>query len=71
MKKLRKEAAKDRYLTRSDRSREPQERFGKIYSHAAQSKITENFIETENFEIAIKSEQKDKWLDAMKAEMEN
>ena len=33
-KKLRKEAAQDEELKRSDRSSAPQERFGKSYSHA-------------------------------------
>ena len=33
MKRLRKEAAQDRELKRSDRSRAPPERFGKGYSH--------------------------------------
>ena len=34
MKRLRKEAAQDRKLKRSDRSRAPPERSGKSYSHA-------------------------------------
>ena len=71
MKRLRKEAAQDRELKRSDRSRAPPERFGKSYSHAVQSTLTKNFIEPENFENAINSEQKDKWLEAMKTEIES
>ena len=49
MEKLRKEAAQDRELKRSDRSRAPLESFGKSYSHAVQSTIRKNFIEPENF----------------------
>ena len=58
MEKLRKEAAQDRELKRSDRSRAPLESFGKSYFHAVQSTIRKNFIEPENFENAINSEQK-------------
>ena len=32
---------------------------------------TKNFIEPENFEKAINSEQKNKWLEAMKTEIES
>ena len=71
MKRLRKEVAQDRELKRSDRSRAPPERFVKSYSHAVQSTLTKNFIEPENFENAINSEQKDKWLEAMKTEIES
>ena len=71
MKRLRKEAAQDRELKRSDRSRAPPERFGKSYSHAVQSILTKIFMEPENFENAINSEQKDKWLEAMKTELES
>ena len=71
MKRLRKEAAQDRELKRSDRSRAPPERFGKSYSHAVQSTLTKNFIEPENSENAVNSEQKDKWLEAMKTEIES
>ena len=71
MKRLRKEAAQDRELKRSDGSRAPPKRFGKSYSHAVQSTLTKNFIEPENFENAINSEQKDKWLEAMKSEIES
>ena len=67
MKRLRKEAAQDREVKRSDRSEAPPELFGKSSSHANQSTI-KNFIEPE-FESAINSEQKDKWLEAMKAEI--
>ena len=42
MKRLRKEAAQDRELKRSDRSRAPPERFVKSYSHAVQSTLTKN-----------------------------
>ena len=70
MKRLKKEAAQDRELKRSDRSTAPPERFGKSYSHAVQSTIILNFIEPQNLENAINSEQKDKWLEAMKAEIE-
>ena len=59
-KRLRKEAAEDRELKRSDRFRAPPQRFCKSYSHAVQSTLTKNFIEPENFENAINSEQKDK-----------
>ena len=62
MKRLRKEATQDRELKRS---------FGKSYSHAVQSILTKNFIEPENFENAINSEQKDKWLEAIKTEIES
>ena len=58
MKRLRKEAAQDRELKRSDRSRAPPERFGKSYSHAVQSTLTKNFVEPENCKNAINSEQK-------------
>ena len=71
MKRFRKEAAQERELKRSDRSRAPPERFVKSYSQAVQSTLTKNFIEPENFENAINSEQKDKWLEAMKAEIES
>ena len=71
MKRLRKEAAQDRELKQTDRSRAPPERFGKSYSHAVQSTIRKNFVEPENFENAINSEQKDKWLEAMKTETES
>ena len=70
MKRLRKEATQDREIMRSDRSRAPPERFGKSYSHAVQSTL-KNFIEPENFENAINSEQEDKWLEAMKTEIES
>ena len=60
MKRLRKEAAQDRELMRSDRSRAPLERFVENYSHAVQSTLTKNFIEPENFENAFNSEQKEK-----------
>ena len=68
--RLRKEAAQDRELKRTDWTRAPPERFGKTYSHAVQSKITKNFIESVNFANAINSEQNDKW-DEMKAEIES
>ena len=71
MKRMRKEAAQDRELKRRDKSRAPPERFGKNYSDAVQSTLTKNFIEPENFENAINSEQKDKWLEAMKTETES
>ena len=71
IKRLRKESAKDRELKRRDRSRALPERFSKNYSHAVQSTKTKNFIEPENFEEAINSEQKDKWLEAMKTEIES
>ena len=71
MKGLRKDAPHDRELRRSDRSRAPQERFGKSYSHDVQSKLTKIFIEPENFGNAINSEQKENWLEAMKTEIEN
>ena len=66
MKRLRKEAARDGELKRSDRSRATPERFSKSYSHGVQSIITKNFFKPENFENAIKSEQKDNWLEAIK-----
>ena len=68
---MRKEAAQDRELKRSDRSRASPERFGKSYYHAVRSTLTKIFIEPENFENAINSEQKDKWLEAMKTEKES
>ena len=71
MKGMRKEAAQHRKLKRSDRSRAPPERFGKSYSHAVQSTLRKDFIEPESFENAINSEQKDKWLEAMKTEIES
>ena len=40
MKRLRKEAAQNREIKRSDRSRAPPERFGKSYSHAVQNTLT-------------------------------
>ena len=49
VKQMRKEAAQNRILKQSDRSRAPPEHFGKRYSHAVQSTITKNFIEPENF----------------------
>ena len=70
IKRLRKEAVQDRELKRSDRSRAPPERFGKSYSHAVQSTLTKNFIEPKNFDNAINSEHKHKWLEAMKTEIE-
>ena len=60
---MRKEAAQDRELKLSDRSRSPPGRFTKNYSHAVQNTKTVNFIEPENFESAIKLEQKDKRLE--------
>ena len=60
MKRLRKEAAQDRELKRSDRSRAPPERFVENHSHAVQSTLTKKFIEPENFKNAINSEQKEK-----------
>ena len=71
MKRLRKEAAQDRVLKQGDRSRAPPERFGKNYFHAVQSTLTKNYIEPKNFENAINAEQKDKWLEAMKTEIES
>ena len=71
MKRLRKEAAQDRELKRRDRSRAPPERFGKNYFHAVQSTLTKNFTEPENFENAMNLEQKDKWPEAMKTEIES
>ena len=71
MKRLRKKAAQDRELKRSDSSRSPPEHFGKSYSHAVQSTLLKIFIEPEKFENAINSEQKDKWREAMKTEVEN
>ena len=71
MKRLRKKADQDRELKRSDRSRAPPERFGESSSHAVKSTLTKNFIEPENFENAINSEQKDKWLEARKTEIES
>ena len=71
MKRLRKEAAQDRELKWSDRSRAPPERFDKSYSHAFQRTIIINFIKPQNVEDSINSEQKDKWLEAMKAEIES
>ena len=71
MKRMRKEAAQDRELKRSDRSRAPPGRFTKSYSHAVQSTKTKNFIEPENFESAIKLEQKDKRLEEKKTEIES
>ena len=59
IRRLRKEAAQDRELKRSNRSRAPPERFIKSYSHDVQSTIAKFFIVPENFENAINSEQKD------------
>ena len=70
-KRLRKAAAQDREYNRSDKSREPPERFGKSYPHAVQSIIRQSFIDPEIFKNAINSERKDKWLEAKKAEKEN
>ena len=70
---MRKEAAEARELKRSYRSRATGERFGKNYknySYAVQSTITKNFVESESFQKDLKSEQKDKWFEAIKAEME-
>ena len=71
MKRLRKEVAQDREPKRRDESRAPPKRFGKSYSHAVQNTKTKKFIKPENFENAINSEQKDKWLEAMKTEIES
>ena len=70
LKRLRNEAAHDRELKRSDRSTATPERFGKSYSHTVQRTKTKNFFEPENFKNAIISEQKDKWLAAMKTEID-
>ena len=72
IKKLRKAAAHDRELKQSDGPTAPPECFGKSYFHAFlfRSTITKNFIEPASFEIAINSEQRYKWLEAMKTEME-
>ena len=71
IKRLRKKTAQDRELKRIDRSRAPPERFGRSYSHAVQSTITKTFVAPEGFQTAFNWEQKDKWLEPMKAEMEN
>ena len=68
---MRSEASQDRELKQSDRSRAPPERFGENYSHAVQSTLTKNFIKPESFENALNSEQKDKWYEAMKTEIES
>ena len=68
---MRKAAAQDREYNRSDKSREPPERFGKSYPHAVPSTKTKNFIDPENFENTINSEQKDRWFEAKKAKKEN
>ena len=68
---MRKAAAQDRALRRSDRSRALPKHFGQSYSHAVQSTITKNFMEPEIFENIIDSDEKDKRLEAMKAEIES
>ena len=64
---MRKAAAQDREY----KSRAPPERFGKSYPQAVPSKLTKSFIDPENCENAINSEQKDRWFEAKKAEIEN
>ena len=71
MQKVRKEAAENSDLKRSDRSRSSPERFCKSYSHGVQSTITKKFVESENFKNAINSEQKDKRFEAMKKLIES
>ena len=71
MKRQRKEAVQEKEVQRSDRSRRPPERYGKSYSHAAQCLTSQMILEPETFEDVVSSEQKDKWFEAMKTEIES